>query len=474
MFALAAGTTISTASLAAADSTSMHATATGDVAVTDNVFAAPENREGDLFFQIRPGILYSYAASRMIHDLNAEGEIIQYAFHSRDPSLSGRGGWRGFFIPGPRSEMILGASAGTGLLSALGSRLSPDQTMINVTPVGKVFTRQAEASEYFSYIATRELRLSQNLYARYNDTDDNADETSDNPMAEATRTESGEAGGSLSLERAWRKNSLSLEAGASVQRLERRGPDGPLTGDRLDRSMNPRGRVQWRRDLDRRLSFSIDAGLVYVIPFGKDPYNPDEERQPGLFPIAGGTFAVTEQWGRGVLSLRRDVMPNLFIAQNTVNDSANIAAAVPLPWLDDSGRRAPKLVGLGSVGVQRTQLIEADSGDLSSSIGAMRVDLGVLYTPRPGISYGVRYELMLQTGDDSAVDPFGNTMPVEGFFRNTLYFTFAVRYPDRVAATVPKRRAGNAVRADRKDMVPIGAEPVIPDLLEGGEGDDER
>lgn len=452
----------------------MHATATGDVAVTDNVFAAPENREGDLFFQIRPGLLYSYAAPRMIHDFNAEGEVIQYAFHSRDPSLSGRGGWRGFFIPGPRSEMIFGASAGTGLLSALGSRLTPDQTMINVTPVGKVFTRQAEGSEYFSYIATRELRLSQNLFARYSDSDDNADETSDDPTAMATRTKSGEAGGTLSLERAWRKDSLSIEVGASVQRLERRGPPGPLTGDRLDRSRNPRGRVQWRHDIDRRLSFSVDGGLVYVMPYGRDPYNPDEERSSGLFPIAGGMFAVTEQWGRGTLSLRRDVLPNLFIAQNTVNDSATIAAAMPLPWFDDSGRRAPKLIGLGSVSVQRTQIIDAETADLTSSIGAMRVDVGVLYTPRPGFSYGVRYELMLQTGDDSAVDPLGNNMPIEGFFRNTIYFTFAVRYPDRVAASVPKRRAGNAVRADRKDMVPIGAEPVVPDLLEGGEGGDER
>lgn len=469
-FALAAGT-ISIASLAAADSTSMHATATGDVAVTDNVFAAPENREGDLFFQIRPGLLYTYAAPRMIHDLNAEGEVIQYAFHSRDPSLSGRGGWRGFFIPGPRSEMILAASAGTGLLSAIGSRLTPDQTMINVTPVGKVTTRQAEGSEYFSYIATRELRLSQNLFARYSDSDDNADETA---MAEATRTESGEAGATLSLERAWRKDSLSIEVGASVQRLERVGPEGPLTGDRLERSTNPRGRVQWRHDIDRRLSFSLDGGLVYVMPYGKDPYNPDEDRQAGLFPVAGGMFAITEQWGRGQLSLRRDVLPNMFIAQNTVNDSATISAALPLPWFDDSGRRSPKMVALGSVGVQRTQLIEAESGDLTSSIGAARVDVGVLYTPRPGISYGVRYELMVQTGDDSAVDPLGNTMPIEGFFRNTVYFTFAVRYPDRVAATVPKRRAGNAVRADRKDMVPIGAEPVIPDLLEGGEEGDER
>jgi len=38
---------------------------------------------------------------------------------------------------------------------------------------------------------------------------------------------------------------------------------------------------------------------------------------------------------------------------------------------------------------------------------------------------------------------------------------------------VPKRR-GNAVRADRNDLSPLGAEPVIPDLLEEEEGGGDR
>ena len=60
---------------------------------------------------------------------------------------------------------------------------------------------------------------------------------------------------------------------------------------------------------------------------------------------------------------------------------------------------------------------------------------------------------------------------VPGFFRNTLFFTFSLRYPDRVAGEVPQRRA-NSVRADRKDLSPVGAEPVIPDAAEPQEGED--
>ena len=52
-----------------ADHSSAHFTASGDVATTDNVFAAADNRQGDLFFQVRPGVLFAYDAPRMIHEL---------------------------------------------------------------------------------------------------------------------------------------------------------------------------------------------------------------------------------------------------------------------------------------------------------------------------------------------------------------------------------------------------------------------
>ena len=87
-----------------------------------------------------------------------------------------------------------------------------------------------------------------------------------------------------------------------------------------------------------------------------------------------------------------------------------------------------------------------------------------MYAVPPGFTDGVRYELMVQTGDRTA------RMPITGFFRNTLFVTFKLRYPEDLAAQVPKRRA-NTGSSDRQDLVPIGAEPVVPDLIEhaGGE-----
>lgn len=457
---------------AAAQSTSWHGTLNGDVAVTDNVYARPgyslTNRDGDLLFQLRPGFFVSRNAPRAINTFLAEAEIIHYAFNSKYPSVSGRVGWNGFFLPGPRSELITGVNGSTGILTSLQSRLSSDETMINVNPVGKVTFQQADASEYFSYILTRELRFSQTLFGRYNRTDDNADDIDE--MLENTTTDSAEGGLAMAIERSFEMSALSLEAGASVSRLERKAPSTAIQGSRLDRQVSPRVRMQYRRDLDRRLSLGADGGVVYVQPFGTDPYNPGDQRDGGFFPIAGAQFSITDVWGRGTLAVRRDVTPNLQIAQNTVNDNITLAAAFPLPWLDDSRRRAPKLIGLASLGVQRTRLIDSVTSDTTSSIDAARVDVAATYAPRPGVTYTLRYEGQFQRGDTES------ELELPGFYRNTIYFTFAVRYPNDIAGVVPKRRAGTSNRADRSDQAPIGAEPVVPDLVEegGDEGDGDQ
>jgi len=457
---------------AAAQSTSWHGTLNGDVALTDNVFAEPgynlSSRNGDLFFQLRPGFLVARNAPRMINTLLAEAEIIHYALNSKYPSVSGRAGWNGFFLPGPRSEIVMGLNGSTGILTSLQSRSASNETMISVSPVGKVTFQQADASEYFSYIVTRELRFSQSLFARYNRTNDNAEDFE--PPMENTITDSGEAGLALAIDRAFQVSSLALEGGVSVSRLERQAPLTAMMGSRLDRQVTPRLRASYRRDLDQKYSLGADGGVVYVRPFGVDPYNPMDERHGGYFPIVGAQLSMTGVWGRGTLAARRDVTPNLEIAQNTVIDSIALAAAFPLPWLDDSRRRSPKLIGLASLGVARTRLIDSVTSDTTSSIDAARIDVAVSYLPRPGLSYTARYEGQFQTSDDEAM------AIVPGFYRNTIYFSFAVRYPSDVAGVVPKRRAGSANRADRADQAPVGAEPVVPDLLdeggEEGEGDE--
>ncbi len=436
-----------------ADSYSTHLIASGDAATTDNVFSAPSNRDGDLFFQLRPGVLFAYDAPRMIHELDAEVEVLEYTFHSTDPSVTFHGGWKANFLPSPRSDVTVVANASTGKVNAIVARTAPDQTGIAVTPTGSIDQSQADGSEFGSWQATKSTRVSQTGFARWATTDDN--------MGTTTSTE--EAGGGLGFERSFDHDTVGLEAGGSVLRLERIAPATAAMGSTLNRQVDPRGTLVWRHDINKRWSVNADGGLVYVMPYGVDPYNPTVTRRSEIYPVFGGLLAYSEPWGRAALDVHRSVSPNLFIAQNTVDDSAILQLAMPLPWPDDTRLASPKLVALGSLGAEQTQLIAADSSQLVGTFKVARLDVGVGYTPSPGITYGVRYEFIYQTGDSTA------TMLIPSYYRNTLFFTFSVRYPDRMAAQVQPQT--KSVRSDRSDLSPNGGEPVVPEAPEeqGGE-----
>lgn len=434
-----------------ADNSSVHATVAGDVAGTDNVFAAADNRQPDVFMQIRPGVLFAYDAPRMIQELNAELEFLEYVNHSNDPSLSGRAGWRGFFTPGPRSEALLSGNVGTGRLNALTTRTGADQTGITVTPAGSNSFRSADANEYLSWVSSKDTRASETSFVRWLATTDN--------MSPATTTESFELGGTLGFERSFRSDTFSLDPGGSYLRLNRNAAPGVMPGSYFTRQLNPRASVTWRHDIDRQWSTNVDGGAVYVNPISGDA------TVSKVFPTFGGLVAYTEAWGRATLTARRSVAPNLFLAQNTVDDVIISQLALPLPWLDENPHlRSPKVVALGSFGLERTQLIDPTSSALIGQFDVARLDGGLAYTPYPGQTYGIRYEFVYQHGDSATM------MPTASYTRNTLYFTFSIRYPDRVAAQVP--HSTHSVRSDRKDLAPVGAEPVIPDPSEPQEGGD--
>ncbi len=450
-----ASTALATPALA--DRYSLHGTASLDAAVTDNVSSLGGlARSPELFFTLRPGALFTYALPRMIHEINAELELMRYATTQDQPTIAARGGWKALFIPGPLSEIIVQANASRSMLSAISAASAPVDTTVGFVPIGNVDVTQGDVSEYGSRTATREIRLFQTLFGRAGKTDDNA------PDMARTIVSSEEAGGSFGLDRSFMKTTVSVEAGASYSKLQRLAEVNAPMGSRLDRQVNFRGRVQWRRDLSRKLSTAVDAGLAVVVPVLKDPYHPDVTRHVGTFPIVGGQLAYTDVWGLVTFAVRRDVTPNLFVAANTVNDSATLAAAIPLYWLENGNRRrSPKLAGVGSFGIQRTQLVSSETAQLTGSFIVGRIDAGVQYVAQPGVTYSARYELIAQTGDATA------EISQSGFFRQTVYVTAAIRFPADVAVRVPKRRT-SSVRADRKDLAPAGAEPVIPDLTEPG------
>jgi hypothetical protein len=207
--------------------------------------------------------------------------------------------------------------------------------------------------------------------------------------------------------------------------------------------------------------------VVYVNPFGTDPYATTQPLQRAeAYPIFGALVAYTDVWGHATMSVGRAVAPNFFIAENTLTDSAIVQAAIPLDWFDATPRaHDPKLSLVGSVGIERTELIDPVSANTVGRFDIARADVGFAWTPVPGQTYGIRYELLIQDGDAAAA------MIEPSFTRNTLFFTFALRYPDDVTPRMP--RTGDSYRSDRTDTAPVGTEPVVPDPVDPAPATDE-
>lgn len=452
---------------AAADRTTTSVTASGEVSATDNVFASErEIRESDVSFTLRPGVLFGYDGPRASHELFLEGEVIEFARHSDEPSVSVRGGARTRIQTTRFTSFSASLDGSNGVLTALSQRSSPEVTGPQLVPLGRIDTITANSAAALSWDTGRDTQITPNVFARYSRADDNGLDADGN--SDPTINTSMEYGANLNVGRSWRDNSIDLEAGVTLLRLDRVAPITAVEGSRLDHQINPRLRAGWRHDWSRKWSTNIDGGIVYV-----HPYDIQDETLPqsdGLFPVAGLGIAYTEVWGRASFQLRREVSPNLLIAQNTINESAGLSLALPLPWLDDSRRRQPRLVMLGAIGAARTQLIDSVTGD---TVGAAflvgNVDVGLGYSPRPGFTYGLRYSFQYQNGSEA------DEMVVPDFFRNQISFTFQLRYPNQANGEQARRKNRGGVRADGGDLVPIGVDANAVELPSGdsGGGDEE-
>lgn len=458
----------------ASANTSVHATAAGTVAATDNALSAPDdqNPEGDVEVTIRPGVLMVYETPRMVQQLVLEVEALQFLRHNDQPSLNYHAAWQSSYTPGPRSDFSTTIDGSTGQVSALLTRTSPDQTAVGVLPAALIDTQQASAAESGGYQLTQNLRGTETAAIRYNKTNDNGAADPVDHIANQTLTE--EIAASFGLDRSWRENAIALDAGVSLLHLERSAP--PIAGagaNRLDRQINPHLTAQWRHDIDKRWSTNFSGGVIMVNPVGTDPFNPDDTtRKTEFFPLANGLVAYAADYGTFQLNVGRTIAPNQFIAQNTQNDTALLTFSLPIDINGDLKRAQPRLVMATSLGYARTQILDSVNGMDFGAFDVIRGDVGVSYAVTPGTTFGVRLEYFKQIGEKSD-NPMVNELD---FSRTTLFFTFAFRLPERVIAEVPKK---NSLRADRSDLstpgevvVPEEPVPATPASGVGGNDDD--
>src|SRR5690606_19029422 len=174
------------------------------------------NPKGSIFTDVRPGMLFTYLSPRMIHEVMTEVNLFYY-FGRRSPNVTWRADWKAFFLPGPRSEVSVGATASYGQLNALQSSTPSNENPLLVQPAGRVNSSNASASENGSYIATEFTRVFQRGFARYTTTEDT------NPDIAVT-TESFEAGGGIGFDHRRERDNFSVELGGSYVYLEKRDP----------------------------------------------------------------------------------------------------------------------------------------------------------------------------------------------------------------------------------------------------------
>jgi hypothetical protein len=421
---------------ARAEDWSLHLVATADAGWTDNLFSAPATppagsdapaKTSDEFLDLQPGALLTFATPRTIHELSYQLDANLYLHHSEAWGLLQRARWRGFFITSPRGELTTSVSGSVGDTSTFSTASAASTGQVTTQRSGALHVEAVDAAEGYTYAISPELRLTEGTVARFDQSD----------IETLGRTRSTELGETLGLDRSWRTDAIGLDVGASYLLLSR--PEG--TTQVSDDQVNLRARLSWRRDLSRHWTSVVDGGGVVVVPTGgtgKTAVEPTIGGQLGYFPV----------WGTATIQVRRDVQPNLFIAQNTVTNSASASCWLPLPWLRENPT-SPRLTVQATVGVAHVDLIDSTGGGTVSAFDDVLGDVAVAYSIRHALGVGLRYQLLYQNADPNL------QTPVFDFTRNSVLVTFFGQWPEREAAKVPIRQS---LRVDRSNLTPVGTE----------------
>jgi hypothetical protein len=421
--------------VARAESWSLHILGDAQLAWTDNLFSSPATpvagappKEGDAYLQVRPGAILMFETPRSVHELQYTFDASMYLNHTEAWAILQRAGWRGFFTTSPRGELNTDLNASFGDATTLTTQAGASAGEIGVQRSNSVHVLQLGAGENYAYQVSPALRLLQGGALRYDATDQSA--------TTGTTTSTGaEATGRVGLERTWRSDALAAGLAATYLNLTR--PNGATTS--RDDQLNLHLDASWRRDLSRTWSSVVDGGAVAIVPTTAGG-------RGTIQPTIGGQLAYYPDWGTATFQARRAVLPNLFIAQNTLTDSASASCWLPLPWLRDNPAE-PRLTVQATLAGARVQLIDTVQGEVVSGFSEVLGDVAVGYNIGQSIGFSARYQFIHQGADPTP----GST--IYGFNRSTVMLSFFGRWPERLAATVPIRQT---LRVDRRNVTPIG------------------
>lgn len=418
--------------LALAEAWSLHLLFNGQMGVTDNIFQVPSNspdgnpREADAFFVARTGGLWTYETGRTTHEVTLVGDGIANAKNRDAWSLGGNLNWRTHIALNARSEVSVSATGATGTVNTIVARSAVPGSAL--APTGNSRFSSADLSQQFAHEVSYAVRVRQNARAQV------VRVNTESTTTASTRQDSYTAELSGAIDRSWRADALAGELGATWLGFATPGTMTATLATNAD-MINLRMGLQWRRDLTPNWTSVVAGGVVAVAPVAS-------EAETVIVPTISGNLAYLPTWGTAGVNAQRTVVPNLFIAQNTVTDAVGAYVNMPLPWLSRE-RANPKWSAAGTVGFSRTQLVDTARGRLASSFDIFTADLGLAYALSESLSASLRYQFIRQSGNADALTV------IQGYARNTVLLALSARLPGRKAATIPTR---DTLRVDRSNI----------------------
>jgi hypothetical protein len=411
---------------------------------TDNVLSVPDVPtppstqvpQSDFYFQLRPSLIFTHGAARVVTRLSYTFNADLYATHSEANSYNHVVAWQGFFLTSKTTDLLLGASVSTGRLNAFNTAQAAGATpIVLVTPGGQNFV-STTFNEQFGWDATARWRFLQSLGVN-----------SYSPIDPHSSPDTVQVENHLNLDRSWRFDAVGLDLRTALSVVtELRGPTGVEVGPTSVSvgtpipvgALSPRQLVlingltlKWRHDFGRFWATELDGGVVEASRL--------EGRTTAIWqPAVLAALRYLHPYGQAELSYAHNVQPNPIVAQTFVIDAFALRLGVPL------GQRTNLLLA-GSAGYQLSRTVDFDTGGTTSTAHSILVDGSLGWTPRPEISLFLRYQLFDQIGE-------AGFTATQSLLRHTVMLGAIATWPAQAAAIVPSREA---LRVDRADAVNI-------------------
>jgi hypothetical protein len=436
--------TITMVRVAAADRVGVQGTFTGDVAWTDNVMNAPRNAPAslnlvppvsDFFFEVRPGIILSTAAPRVVTNTSYAFQADLFATQTQGNSYSNTLRWEGFFLPSANADVLVGALAQQGRLNTFNLTAPSASAPVNV------FTAQATATNFVSATAVETLvdRLAGNWIVTQS-----VSGRAWISLDQGTLPNSYEGIALVGADHRWKLDALGFNLRLDFidyDAVRSATTDAIITPPRPQ--MFNRLTVRWRRDWTNFWNTEAQLGVVEANGFGS--------MQSGVIfqPAALAAVRYVHRRGTGELSYSHDVQPDA-IAGNTYSfDQGLLRGTLPFP-------ERSHLFLSGTVAYQHARRIDFMSGLSSSTAEVIVADASLSYMPRPEVSVFLRYSLWDQIGH-----PQEGSQAALDIERQVAMVGVTVVYPASPVARTPSQSSILNGRVDGGDVNAI-PEPHSP------------